>query len=154
MKKLLFILPVIFFTFSVAAQTEDEVYIGKGKTFGNYKAQGIIIPDVGRTTKPINGLTEITGVVVGYCKKDCCYMKSSSCSVDVKKDDGTIVTIGTRDNGFTVPKAIVGKIITVQGKDAGQISGIRDPSIRVIKDVTKDPQQDIQFAATGIKIIN
>ncbi len=46
MKKLFLILPVFFLTLTIAAQTEDEVYIGKGKTFGNYKSAN---------TKPING---------------------------------------------------------------------------------------------------
>ena len=60
MKKLLFILPVFFFTLAVnAQQTEDELYIGK--TFGNYKGTGIIIPDTDRNTKPINGQTTVTG---------------------------------------------------------------------------------------------
>ena len=150
MKKLHFILPVLFLSFALnAQQTEDEVYIGKGKTFGNYNGKDIIIPDTDKTTKPTNGQTAITGMVVGYCKKDCCYKKSTSCSVDVKKEDGSTVTVGTRDNGFTVPKEIVGKTITVEGKDAGQISGGRKR-----KDVKKDAQQDIQFAATGIKIID
>lgn len=51
MKKLFLIIPVIFFGLAVSAQTEDEVYIGKGKTFGNFKGTAIIIPDVGKTTK-------------------------------------------------------------------------------------------------------
>ena len=48
-----------------------------------------------------------------------------------------------------VPKKIVGRKIIVEGIDAGQISGGRKR-----RDVKKDAQQDIQFAATGLKIID
>src|SRR5665647_1077652 len=99
MKKLLFILPVLFTLAVNAQQTEDEVYIGKGKTFGKYNGRGIIIPDTDRNAKPVDRQTTVTGMVVGTCKPNCN-------SLTVKKSDGTIVTVGTRDNGFTVPKGI------------------------------------------------
>ena len=145
MKKLQFILFALFLSLAMnAQQTEDEVYIGKGKTFGNYKGTAIIIPDVGRNEKPTNRQTAITGIVVtvNWCEEDCL-------TILVKKDDGTTVTVGTKDNGFRVPKEIVGRKIIVEGIDAGQISGGRKR-----KDVKKDYQKDIQFAATGIKVID
>jgi hypothetical protein len=146
MKKLLIILQVLFLSLALSAQqTEDEIYIGKGKTFGNYKGTGIIIPDVGKTAKQIDVQTIFMGPIVGICKKDCCNNKRTSCSVDVKKDDGSIVTIGTRDSGFTVPKEIAGKTIIVEGKDVGQISGGRK---------RRDVQPGIQFAATGILVMD
>ena len=145
MKKLQFILFALFLSLAMnAQQTEDEVYIGKGKTFGNYKGTAIIIPDVGRNEKPTNRQTAITGIVVtvNWCEEDCL-------TILVKKDDGTTVTVGTRDNGFTVPQKIVGRKIIIEGIDGGQISGGRKR-----RDVKKDAQQDIQFAATGIKVID
>ena len=52
MKKLLLILPVLFLPLGInAQQTEDEVYIGKGKTFGNYNGKEIIIPETARDDK-------------------------------------------------------------------------------------------------------
>jgi hypothetical protein len=143
MKKLLFILPSFLLSIALnAKQTEDEVHIGsypKGKTFGNYKG-----PD----TKSIDGQKTITGMVTGICKRDCCNNKRTSCSVDLKSDDG-IVTVGTRDYGFTVPKEIEGHTIIIEGRDAGQISGGRKR-----RDMKKDYQKDIQFAATGIMVID
>ncbi len=144
MKILLFILSVLFLPLIInAQQTEDEVYIGKGKTFGNYKGTAIIIPDVGKGT-PTNVQTAITGIVVkvGWCEEDCL-------TILVKKDDGTTVTVGTKEYGFTVPQKIVGRKIIIEGKDAGQIAGGRKR-----KDIKKDAQPDIQFTATGIKIID
>ena len=61
--------------------------------------------------------------------------------------NGTTVTVGTRDYGFTVPKAIVGKRIIIEGIDPAKL-------ISEKKTVKKEYQKDIQFAATGIRIFN
>jgi len=150
MKHLSIILASLFITIMVNAQTEDEVYIGKGKTFGNYQASGIIIPDVGKDAKPLKDYTVIKGLVVrlqgegrnGWCEEDCL-------TIFIKRDDSSIVRIGTKDFGFTVPKEILGKQIMVQGKDSGQISGDRKR-----RDAEKHYQKDIQFAASGIMVID
>lgn len=139
MKKLLLIMAAFLFTHGVNAQgtqTEDEVYIGKSKTFGNYKGTGIIIPDVGLKGKPYNGPGTLTGIVVkvDWCEEDCR-------TIMVKKDDGTTVTVGTRDYGFTVPKNIVGRKIILDGS---MVSGDRK----------RRDQQGIQYAATGLKVLD
>ena len=135
MKKLLFILPVFFFAFTVKAQqTEDDVYVGKGKTFGNYKGTEI------RNTRPVKGQLNITGTVVkvDWCEEDCLTMW-------VKKDDGTMVSVGTKDYGFTIPKAIVGKRIIIEGIDPAKL-------ITEKKTLKKEYQKDIQIAATGVRV--
>ena len=136
MKKLLFILPVFFLALTVnAQQTEDDVYVGKGKTFGNYKGTEI------RNTKPVKGQLNITGTVVkvDWCEDDCMTMW-------VKKDDGTIVSVGTKDYGFTIPKSIVGKKIIIEGIDPAKL-------ITKKKTLKREFQKDIQFAATGLRIL-
>jgi hypothetical protein len=151
MKKLLFILPVIFFTIVVNAQTEDEIYIGKGKTFGNYNGRGIIIPDVDKNAKPVLGQTTVTGIVTGVVVgregdgDTLTGKRSGHYSFTLKQNDGTIILIGTRDYGFTIPKNLVGRKITVEGIDA--ISGRK-------RMTAQENQKDIQFAATGIKVID
>ena len=81
-------------------------------------------------------------MVVGTCKPNCN-------SLTVQKSDGTsIVTVGTRDNGFIVPKGIVGRNILIEGLDLVGMGG------RKRKTVKNDYQKDIQFAATGIKVID
>ena len=135
MKKLLFILPVFFLALTMnAQQTEDDVYVGKGKTFGNYKGADT------RNTKPVKGQINITGTVVkvDWCEDDCL-------TVWVKKDDGTIVSVGTKDYGFTVPKNIVGKRIAIEGIEPAKLI----PEKKILK---KEYQKDIQIAATGIRI--
>jgi hypothetical protein len=122
-----------------AQQTEDEVYIGK--KFGNFKGTGIIIPDTDRKIKPVNGQTAITGIVltVSWCEEDCL-------TISVKKDDGTIVTVGTKDYGFKVSKKIVGRKISIEGIESVAF-------IRERKTLKKDYQKDVQLMATGIKVI-
>ena len=153
MKKLLFILPFFFFAIEIyAQQTEDEVHIGsypKGKTFGNYKGNGIIIPDFDRPTKkPATGPTTISGIVTGIVAglEDSLTGKGSGVySFTLKKDDGTIITVGTKDFGFKIPKNLIGKQITVEGIDA--ISGRKRMTMQ------KENQENIQFAASGIKVL-
>lgn len=135
MKKLLFILTVFSFCLTVnAQQTEDDVYVGKGKTFGNYRGTDI------KTTKPIKGQTLITGTVikVEWCEEDCMTMW-------VKKDDGTTVLVGTKDYGFKVPKDIVGKRINIEGVESATLRRERNT-------VKKEYQKDIQIAATGVRV--
>src|SRR5688500_1402011 len=114
MKKLLLLLPVLFVSIVLCAQTEDEVYIGKGRTFGNYKS-GNIRPVNGQIN-PVSGLKTVTGTIVGACKRDCCNRKLTSCFLDIQTGD-SLVRIGTRDNGFSVPKEMVGKKIVVEGTE-------------------------------------
>jgi hypothetical protein len=47
-----------------------------------------------------------------------------------------------------MPKKIVGETIIVEGKDSGQVSGGR-----IRREFKKDIPQDIQFNATGIKVL-
>ncbi len=135
MKKLLFTLSVLFIAISsYAQQTEEDIYVGKSRTFGNYKGTDI------NNTKQIKSSPIITGTVVkvGWCEDDCM-------TVWVKKEDGTILSVGTKENGFTIPKDIVGKRIIVEGYEA-------DKPIYEKDTVKKEHQEDIQFVATGIQV--
>ncbi len=135
MKKLLQILPLILLTLVVnAQQTEDDIYVGKTRTFGNYRGADI------RTSKPMKDQSIITGIVekVDWCEDDCL-------TLWVKKDDGTIVSVGTKDHGFTVPKNIVGKRIIIEGVEQAKL-------ISEKKTDNKEYQKNIQIAATGIQV--
>jgi hypothetical protein len=127
----------------LSAQTEDEVYIGKGKTFGNYKS-GNIRPVNGQIN-PVSGLKTMTGTIVSGCKRDCCNRKSTFCFIDIQTAD-SLVRIGTRDNGFSVPKDMVGQKIVVEGTETTKLGRERRPR--------KDVQNDVQFTATGVKVLN
>ena len=136
MKKLLQILAMIFLTHVVnAQQTEDDIYVGKNRTFGKYRGADI------KTAKQ-KGQFIIRGTVVkvDWCEDDCL-------TVWIKKDDGSILSVGTKDYGFTVPKNIVGKRIIIEGIEPFKY-------IATKKTVKKEYQKDIQVAATGIRIFD
>jgi hypothetical protein len=157
MKKLLLILPLFFFAVAInAQQTEDEVHVGsypKGKTFGNYKGTSIIIPDVDKTAKSV---TILSGIVVrsrtvtggdadSLTRKD----GGGLNSFDLKLDDGSVIKIGTNDFGFNVPPEIIGHRISLEAvTPASLISG------RERKTVRKNYQQDIEYAAIGLLVLN
>lgn len=147
MKKLLMILSLFFFAFALhAQQTEDEVNIGlyKGKTFGRYTGPSITIPDADLAEKKSSGLRLVTGVVtnITLCEGGCMVLS-------VKRDDSTIVNIGTKDFGFKVPKNILGHRISVEGVTPEYVI-----SDRKRREGPKNYQRDIQFAATGILVID
>jgi hypothetical protein len=142
MKKLLIILPALFFTLALNAQTED---IGKGKTFGNYKGTAIIIPDFGKNAKQIDVQRIISGMVAGKCTSDCCNRKLNACTIYIDLD-GKIISVGTGDKGFTVPNEIVGRKIIVEGMDNTAAN------IRRRRPVNSKYQKDTQFVATGIMV--
>ena len=130
MKQLLFLL-LITVTFQASAQqTEDDIYVGKSRTYGNYKGTDI------RTSNQVKGQVIITGTVlkVDQCELNCL-------TVWVKKNDGSTVSVGTRDHGFSIPKNTIGKRIIVEGIDPAEK-----------KTVKKTYQKDIQIMATGIRI--
>lgn len=136
MKKLVQILSLILFAVIVnAQQTEDDIYVGKSRTFGNYRGDN-------STAKQMKGQLTITGIVVkvDWCEEDCL-------TVWVKKDDGSTVSVGTKDYGFTVPKKIVGKRIIIEGIEPAKY-------IAEKKTVKKEYQKNVQIAATGIRIFN
>jgi hypothetical protein len=133
MKKLLQILPFILFAITVnAQQTEDDVYVGKAKTYGNYRGTDI------SATKPEKGQSIIKGTVVkvDWCEEDCL-------TVWVKKDDGTLVAVGTKDYSFTVPKDISGKRIVIEGIEPAKLTYEK-------KSVKKKYQEGIQIFAKGV----
>lgn len=130
-------LPLIFLTLIVnAQQTEDDIYVGKSRTFGNYRGADVT------PAKQVKGRLIITGTVVkvDWCEEDCL-------TVWVKKDDGSTVSVGTKDYGFTVPKKIVGKRIIIEGIERAKYNAEK-------KTVKKEYQKDIQIAATGIRIFD
>ena len=88
----------------------------------------------------MKGQTITTGIVikVDWCEEDCL-------TVWVKKDDGTIVSVGTKEFGFTVPKNIVGKRIIIEAIEPTKL-------IAEKKTVQKEYRIGIQIAATGIRI--
>ena len=135
--KSIFLLAItfLFASAAIAQQTEDDVYVGKARTFGNYRGTNVY-------SKLPQGYSIVTGTVVelSWCEEDCR-------TVLVKKTDGTMITVGTADFGFTIPKGIKGKKITIEGVETGK-------QIIDKKKTARNQQQNIQFAASGVKLLD
>jgi hypothetical protein len=136
MKKIGIILPVLFFALYTNAQIlEDDPSVGgKSTIFGKYR--GID----NKNTKPIKGQVIIKGIIlnVSWCEEDCL-------TILVKTSEGSTLTVGTKDYGFSVPKGSAGKKIIVEGIETAALAINR-------KTVKKEYQKEVQIAATGIKI--
>lgn len=159
-----FVLSTMFLigmVFGSSAQVQSQnATFPKGERFGNYrgidiiipdtdrKAQtGIIIPDFDRKAKPLQGQTTLTGTVTRIGDLNCENQKCTANSIDVKRADGSIATIGTNDFDFAVPREIKGRKISVEGFESSRF-------VRERKVVQKDYQRGLQFVATGIMIID
>lgn len=136
MKKIFVIAPILFLALSGICQTvsKNAAPAGKSSIFGKY-----IGPD-NKNSTPVKGQVVITGIVinVSWCEEDCF-------TILVKTNTGNIVTVGTKDYGFTVPKIITGKKISIEGIELAKLTATK-------KADKKEYQKDIQVAATGIKI--
>jgi hypothetical protein len=136
MKKIvIFISAMILAINSNAQQTEDDPSVGGSwRTFGKYQGTEA------KNLKPMKGQITINGRVVNvsWCEEDCL-------TILVKTNDGKMLTIGTKDNAFSVPKDLSGKKIIVEGIDLAKINNDK-------KSVKKEYQKDIQVAAIGIKV--
>ncbi|MFI5133085.1 MAG: hypothetical protein ACHQEB_02060 [Chitinophagales bacterium] len=139
MKKILFILPVMFFTIALNAQNMD-VGVSVGSKYGKYKGF-----DKNAKENPLNGETTITGLVVNLGAINCIYNKCTTNSVMVKLADGTLLNVGTSDYSFSLPRNIFDKNIIVEGMDMRIPSEKRNPRIQY--------QYGVQFAASGILVI-
>ena len=140
MKKLLFILTLFFFSIAVNAQPTD-VIPASGATYGNFR-------DFENNAKIIPGNGEITimGLVINRGELHCVYNKCTVTSITIQREDGTTLVIGTSDHNFSVPRYIVGKKIRVEGIDIRKGEPVR-------RNPRTENQKDIQFAATGVKVI-
>ncbi len=146
MKKLLVILQFFCLTLTVnAQQTEDEVHVGsypKGKTFGNYNG-----PD----TKPFKDQVTVKGIVidgglVSVGQDTLTDRRGGLYSFVIKKDDGVVMTVETKDHRFTVPREIIGHTIIAEG-----IDNVSYPRRR--KTLDNENEKNSQIAATGIMVI-
>jgi hypothetical protein len=153
MKKLLLIISLFIFCASInAQQTEDDIHVGgspKGKTFGDYKAPAIIIPDVDRTPKPapvtLTGIVLRSRIMKGGDADSLKGKNGALVAFDLKLDDGSLIRIGTSDYGFHVPRNIIGHRITLQAVSARGLKTGKEK---------KNYQQQIEYAATGLKVLN
>jgi Domain of unknown function (DUF4920) len=110
MKKIILLLPAVFFViFNVVAQP-PKLSAGKGAHFGEtVKAVDAVPPDAlpALLKENLSAAVNVKGVVVDVCQAKGCfmYMKTATGKIYIK----------TKDDAFFVPLALNGKTVVVKG---------------------------------------
>lgn len=154
MKKILFLITLLFVAFGIQAQ--DPKPAEKGVTYGTgtTAAGSIAVTELEKNLKENKYEGKITGKVTDVCMEKGCWMK-------LEKSNGEKVMVKFKDYGFFMPKDIVGKEVVLEGeavvkevsvkqqqhyaKDAGK-------SEEEIKKITQ-PKKELQFIAKGVLVL-
>ncbi|MEO6233245.1 MAG: DUF4920 domain-containing protein [Ferruginibacter sp.] len=155
MKKMLFLLPVLLFAISVAAQPPVGP-ADKGMTFGAQTSEnGAVSPETlpailkGKKDMAI----KVKGKVTEVCKMEGCWLK-------IETPDGPMM-IKMKDHSFMVPLSINGKTIVAEGT-----ANYKETSVEMQQHYAKDagkseteiaaittPKKEIIMEATGIVVL-
>ena len=155
MKKLLLIIPTLFFSICLLAQPPKGP-ANKGMTFGEKtSADGAIAATELATKLTKAGPTEvkITGKVVEVCKAEGCWLRMETAN-------GSMM-IKMKDHSFLVPLSMNGKTIVAEGEVT-----LKETSVEMLKHYAQDagkskeeiaaikePKKEIIMQAKGILVL-
>ncbi|HJW16743.1 MAG TPA: DUF4920 domain-containing protein [Flavisolibacter sp.] len=157
MKKLL--LPaILLMCLALNAQEKEKVQAAKGVVYGQVSTEesAAIAPDDIKA-KLVDNQYEglVKAKVVEVCKAEGCWIK-------VQKKDGTAMMVRARDHAFLMPENIVGKTVLIQG--AATVKEVSEEMRRHYaedagkskKEIAriKGAEKDVQFAASGVKVLD
>lgn len=158
MKKLIFSALVLL---AVVAQAQEghekeKVQAAKGVVFGKVsEAQtAVAVDELNKKLVDNKYEGQIQGKVVEVCKAEGCWIR-------LERKGGESMMVRAKNHGFLMPENIVGKTVVVEGnavvkeeteemrkhyaEDAGK------PKAEIAK--IKGAKKDVQFSATGVKVI-
>jgi hypothetical protein len=156
MKKIFFSL-LLFAAFVADAQDKEKTPAAKGVVYGVVSDEKEAIGPDEIKTKLINDKFEgqVKARVTEVCKAEGCWIK-------VQRKDGTSMMVRAQDHAFLMPENIVGKTVLIEGnatvkevseemrKHYAEDAGKSKKEIAKIK----GPEKDVQFAATGVKVLD
>ena len=156
MKKIVLAASVVF-SLVANAQEKEKVQAAPGVVYGVVSKEATpISPDEIKTKLVNNGFTgQVKAKVTDVCKAEGCWIK-------VQKADGTSMMVRAKDHKFLMPENIVGKTVLIQGsatvketseemrRHYAEDAGTSKEEIAKIK----GPEKDVQFAATGVRVLN
>jgi hypothetical protein len=140
------------------AASSDIKPAAKGVLYGEtITADGTPVKANELGAKLNNGVFDgkVTGKVTEVCKAMGCWIK-------LEKADGTALMVKTKDHAFFLPQDLVGKTVVVEGsasvkevseekrKHFAEDAGKSKEEIRKIK----GPEQQVQFVAKGIQVLD
>ncbi len=127
MKKIIALIPTLFFAFILLAQP-PKGDANKGMTFGEkISADGAIAASElsAKLTGTEPAQAKVTGVVTEVCKAEGCWLR-------MKTDNGTML-IKMKDHAFLVPLAMNGKTIVADG-----VATLKETSLEMLRHYAED----------------
>lgn len=156
MKKFIFV-SLLFTAISATAQDKEKTPAAKGVVYGIVMEKDVAIsPDEIKDNLVDNKFEgQVKAKVVEVCKAEGCWIK-------IQKEDGTSMMVRAKGHAFLMPENIVGKTVLIEGsatvkevteemrKHYAEDAGKSKKEIAMIK----GSEKDVQFAATGVKVLD
>ena len=156
MKKL-FLLAFMAVTITGYTQDKEKKQAAKGVVYGTVSEENDAVNPDDIKTKLVNNQFDgqVKAKVIEVCKAEGCWIK-------VQKKDGSAMMVRSKDHAFLMPENIVGKTVLIEGSAAvkevseemrrhyAEDAGKSKKEISKIK----GSEKDIQFAATGVKVLD
>lgn len=156
MKKIIFLFPVLMFSFVLMAQP-PKVSAAKGSTFGaKFSEVDAVSADLLAENLNTSGQTKqvkVTGKVIEVCKAEGCWIR-------LETKLGSML-VKMKDHSFTVPVDLEGKTIVTDG-----VATFKETSVEQLRHFAEDagksadeisqitePKKEIVFQAVGIKVL-
>lgn len=156
MKKLLFS-ALILAALGVQAQDKEKTPAAKGVVYGVVSDENSpVTPDEIKNKLVDDSFKgQVKGKVAEVCKAEGCWIR-------LEKADGSNMMVRVKNHAFLMPENIVGKTVLVEGtavvkteteemrKHYAEDAGKSKEEIARIK----GSQKDVQFSATGVKVLD
>ncbi|MGN6163752.1 MAG: DUF4920 domain-containing protein [Flavisolibacter sp.] len=156
MKKL-FLFAFMAIAITGYSQNKEKTPAAKGVVYGIVSEENDAVNPDDIKAKLVNNQYDgqVKAKVVEVCKAEGCWIK-------VQKKDGSAMMVRSKDHAFLMPENIVGKTVLIEGsatvkevseemrKHYAEDAGKSKKEIAKIK----GPEKDIQFAATGVKVLD
>ena len=156
MKKLFFS-ALLLIAVVANAQDKEKTPAAKGVVYGVVSEENAPVSADELKGKLVNDQYQgqVKAKVVEVCKAEGCWIK-------VKRANGAAMMVRARDHAFLMPENIVGKTVLIEGsatvkevseemrKHYAEDAGKSKKEIAKIK----GPEKDVQFAATGVKVLD
>ena len=159
MKKLL-LAALLFIAVAATAQEKhdkEKVQAAPGDVYGTVAAEASAIAPDEIKNKLVNDQFEgqIRAKVVEVCQAEGCWIR-------VARKDGSTMMVRAKDHAFLMPANIVGKTVIIDGSatvkeiSEAQRRHYAEDAGKSKKEIAKikGSEKDVQFAATGVKVID
>ena len=156
MKKIFFF-ACLLVAVATQAQDKEKTPAARGVVYGVVSDEKTPVTPDDIKNKLVNNQFEgqVKALVAEACKAEGCWIK-------VQKTDGTAMMVRAKDHAFLMPENIVGKTVLIEGnatvkeipedlrKHYAEDAGKSKKEIAKIK----GSEKDVQFAASGVKVLD